>query len=612
MGIKLSSIDDQFLQKVYENIDENLENERFSVEDLAKNTGLSRSMLHRKLKMLTGKSASDLIMETRMNRAMELLENDVATASEIAYKVGFNSPSYFFKVFKKHFGIPPGDIKKKFKSKELNSNINRKRNIDLQKKKTWVFLVITTFLIVLAVELFIYYTKDKNPVRVEKSIAVLPFDNFGTEQENRFFADGMVDDLLNRLSRIDNLKVISRTSSEKYREKGKNSIPQIAHELGVIYIIEGSVQRDKNRIRVNIQLIDAIDDNHIWSKLYECDLTDVFKIQSETAIHVAQELDALLNNKDASKLNKDNTINHRAMEFYQMGKYFLETRNMEDCILSIDYFKKAIREDSTYALAYAGLANAFYINAWFGWINLNIGRDSAEIMARKALELDDELAEAYAVLGAIYQELEIDVHKAEQYYIKAIKFNPSYSFVYHYYSELLYITERKEKAREMINKGISIDPLSFSIRNVSSLYYLYEKEYTKSLEENILCLKLIPNKEWILYRNFIIYAEIKDETNALRSIKKLGQVNGQFSMEQADSAYTSQGINGLLKLIINTTNDWYQKAECYVVLNDKDKAIEALENAYKLNFLHPFNLLFFISRDFNSIRRFRQLKEELE
>ena len=263
-----SSMDDEFLRKIHKSIEDNLDNELFSVEDLAKSAALSRSMLHRKLIKLTGKSASDLITEKRLIKAKELLENDVATASEIAYKVGFNSPSYFNKVFKSYYHVSPGDVRKGVViiPPEATSDQEKETHpiIPVRIRRLSLFILLV-LLVLAATGAGIYFLLKKNKP-VEKSIAILPFDNLSSNDENQYFADGIVEDLLNRISKIEGLKVISRTSSEMFRNKGNKSVPEIAHILGVSYILEGTVQRESDNVRINIQLIDAQNDDHVIIK----------------------------------------------------------------------------------------------------------------------------------------------------------------------------------------------------------------------------------------------------------------------------------------------------------------------------------------------------------
>jgi len=608
------SMGDQFLSTINQIIEDNLDNENFSVEDLAQNAGLSRSMLHRKLIKLTGKSAGDLISETRLNRARELLENDVATASEIAYMVGFNSPSYFNKVFKEYFHVSPGDVRK-----GVLVNLNHPPN--KQKHKIQVLsrlkihdlgikvLIILLIAIIVSGGL-IYLFRVNKPV--EKSIAILPFINISSDKENQYFADGIVEDLLNRLSTIDDLKVISRTSSEMFRNKGNKSVPEIADILGVNYILEGSVQREVDNMRISIQLIDAHKDDHILSKQYDRDLSEIFKIQSEIASQIASELSILLTEHQLNALMQNQTNNLKAFNYYQMGRYHLNRRSKEEFLSSIDCFNRAINEDSNYALAYAGLADAYYNMSWHRWIDdVKAGRDTALKLALKALEIDDNLVEAHTVLGGIYQEMDWNMEEAEDEYKKAIRKNHNYSPAYQYYAELLSITGRPEQGREYINKAIVLDPFSFTTRNVSTMLYMNEGNYAKALEENQMCLELVKDHPWAIDRNFFIYLGLENEEAAVENFKKNGIITGEYTPQEADSAYMVSGIDGLLRLKSKTYNWPAGRAYCYTMLGEDEKAIEMLEVALDEFRLHPYEMYNIHFKNLQKNPKFRALKKKL-
>jgi len=434
-----SSLCDQFLRKIHQNIEDNFDNENFSVKELSENVGISRSMLHRKLIKLTGKSASDLIKETRLSRAKALLENDVATVSEIAYKVGFNSPSYFNKVFKKHYNVSPGDVRKGVTVSSVQPSMYQKVRIEasvfIGANSILILTVFMVLIIVFAGSGIFYYSKNKVPI--EKSIAVLPFTNRSTEKENQYFADGIVDDLVNRLSTIDGLKVISHTSSEMFREKGDRTAPEIAKLLGVKYILEGSVQRDAENIRLNVKLIDAENDNHVWANLYDRELEEIFEIQSDLSEQIIRELSIVLSIDGKKILRRSQTKNLKALEYKQMGRFHLNTRTREGLRTSINYFKLAIKEDPDYGLAYAELADSYFIMAWHDFMDCRIGMDSARYLALKALEIDENLAEAHSILGYVLWDFDWKKEAGEIEFLKAIEINPNHAPSYQYYSEFL-------------------------------------------------------------------------------------------------------------------------------------------------------------------------------
>jgi TolB-like protein len=513
----------------------------------------------------------------------------VATASEIAYKVGFNSPSYFNKVFKNYFQVSPGDVRKgvapvpsspEAVQQTLSETVPQKR---IHTK--WAFLILALVLPGIAITGMYFLFHEEKPV--EKSIAILPFDNLSSSNENQYFADGIVEDLLNRLSRVDGLKVISRTSSEMFRDKGSKTIPEIAELLGVSYILEGTVQQETNIVRINIQLIDAKKDNHILSKQYDRDLSEVFKIQSEIAGQIASELSFVLTEKQLDALKQDKTRNLKAFEYYQMGRFHSSKRWIEGYTKSIEYYEKAIAEDSDYALAYAGLSDTYHLMALQGWMDFKEGRKKSTELALKALELDPYLAEPHAVLGDFYVYADRNWEKGEKELLQAIKLNPNFSTAHQYYSELLTTYGRFDKAREHINKALELDPFSFVIRNFSAEYYYNNEQFNEALAENNICLDLANDHPWALNLAFDIYLHMDSIPAALEIAKKFAGQPGQPTAVQIDSIYATEGINGLTRWVIRHTK-WeheYYAAIYYAMLGEKEKTLELLEAAAEANAL---------------------------
>jgi TolB-like protein/AraC-like DNA-binding protein len=573
------SMDDQFLSKVLKQIEDNLDNECFSVEDLAKSVALSRSMLHRKLTKLTGKSASNLITEIRLIKAKELLENDVATASEVSYKVGFNSPSYFNKVFKNYYHVSPGEVRKGAKLVHHSQPPDPSTVILYTARKKIVRFLLISMIVLLALAgsgTAIYYI-FRNNKPVEKSIAILPFDNLSSNSENQYFADGIVEDLLNRISKIEGLKVISRTSSEMFRNKGSKTIPEIAKLLGVRYILEGTVQRQNDDVRINIQLIDAKKDDHILSKQFDRKLNEVFAIQSEIASQVVSELSAVLPDKQYRLLRQNRTNNVKAFEYYQMGRFHSSKRLIDGYKKGNEYYEKAISEDPEYALAYAGLSDNFHLMALQKWIDLEIGKNRALELAKKAMELDPNLAEPHVVLGDLYACADWNWEMAEKELQLAIKLNPNFSTAHQYYSELLAITGRPDKAREHINKALELDPLSFIIRFISCLNYYSHEQYLEALAENNVCHELVKDHQWAVRLDFDIYYQLDMKKEALESFKHYGNLFNYYNPAKADSIFENEGMDGLLRVKIKTESSQALVAYWHVLLGEFDKAMEILE-----------------------------------
>lgn len=586
------SMDDQFLGEVNLCIENNLDKEHFSVEDLARHVGLSRSMLHRKLIKLTGKSATDLITERRLLRAKEMLENNVATVSEIAYRVGFNNPSYFNKVFKDYYQLSPGEVRKgntiittQGSKKEMHGTSFARPKTTLKR----ILFMLAVIIFITAAVTGIYYVLI-NDKPVEKSIAILPFDNLSSNDENRHFADGIVEDLLNRLSKIEDLKVISRTSSEVFRNKGNKTIPQIAGILNVSYILEGTVQRESSNVRISIQLIDAKKDNHILSKQYDRQLNEIFKLQSEIASQIASELSLVLSDQQEYALKQDQTTNLKAFEYKQLGRYHFNRRTREDIRASVKYFKLAIREDPDYALAYAELADVYWIMPWYGYIDLKTGRDSAYYLSKQALKLDKNLGEAHNVLGGVYNEYDWDQPAAEEEFLKAIKCKPNHAPTYQYYSEFLCTMGKLSEAREILNKAVLLDPYSFIIRYASSLLYFKQGNLDQALAEIQICRELVNDHNWTENLAFQIYRKLNDEQSALESFKKYVSITYHWTPAKVDSVYSISGMNGLIRWQLKEGKFSRKSfgALYYAMLGEYEEALDILESSVEKGILVPF------------------------
>jgi TolB-like protein/AraC-like DNA-binding protein len=587
-----SSMDDQFLNKIYQHIEDNLNNEHYSVIDLARHAGLSRSMLHRKLIKLTGKSATYLITEKRLAKAKELLESDVATAAEIAYKVGFSSPSYFNKVFKNFFQVSPGDVRKGLVKLPLQAPSNHRSVAQLvtrRKISRMNSLILIAFLAVVSAGTGMYYLfrKDKP---VEKSIAILPFDDLSSDRNSQYLADGIVEDLLNRISRINGLKVISRTSSEMFRDKGNKSVPDIAEILGVSYILEGTVQREGNNIRISIQLIDAKKDDHILSNKYDRKLDEVFKIQSEISNQIASELSLVLTDQQKNALEQNKTKNLKALEYYQMGRFQSNKRWIEGYNKSIEYYEKAIAEDPEYGLAYAGLADTYHLMALQRWMDKKEGEDKAVELALKALVLDSDLAEAHTVLASLYTYIDWNWEKSEKEFLQAIKLNPNYSTAYFYYSCLLCITGQPGKAREYINKAMELDPFSFVMRNYSGLFYYNQGQFKEALAENKLSQDLIKDHEWAVRLDFEIYYHLGLEQEALESFKLYGRLFKGYDPAIAVRVFEQEGLDGLVRVWIKTWPNTLMEARMQAMLGEYEKALDILEKLCSDRNIDPVEL----------------------
>jgi TolB-like protein/class 3 adenylate cyclase len=444
--------------------------------------------------------------------------------------------------------------------------------------------IIFSGIVILVIAAFLGWQHfSEQPVaELEKSIAVLPLSSLSKDPENQFFADGIVEDLLNRLSHLKEFKVVSRTSSEMYRERGTKSVPEIAKELGVSYIIEGSVQRNNNKVRITIQLIDAQRDAHIWSNIFNRDLEDVFKTQSDIALTIASELKSVLTNQQTVEIRKNRTESVKAFEMYQIGRFYWNKRTEEGYLKSIDYFEQALREDPEYGLGYAGLADSYNLMAIQGFVDKKEGRDKAVDFAKKALALDKTLAVAHTVLASIYTYVDFNWEEAEYEYLKAIEINPNYSTAHHYYSEQLSITGRHELAREQINIAIELDPLSFVIRIASTKIYFNRGLFQQAYKENERSRELNQNRDhrWIAMNDFLINWYLGKGPAALDGFKRYyGEIRSMMNPSEIDSIYSVSGLRGLMESRLELTTRPYIKAMVHGYLGSDKEAMDWLERA---------------------------------
>ncbi len=466
---------------------------------------------------------------------------------------------------------------------------------------SYVSLLVIIFLIVLNV--IPDDRKRKKEGILDKSIAVLPFENLSLEEGNEHFVDGLVEDLLNRISVIEELKVISRTSSEMYRERGMKSVPEIASELGVAYILEGSVQRYGNKARITVQLIDAVHDDHLWAKNYDRNLEDVFKTQSEIALRIVSELNAILTSRQEIQIQESGTKNIKAFELYQLGRFHWNKRTKEGYLKSLEYFDKAIETDPDYALAYAGKADTYNLMAIQGHMDALEGRDKAVELAMLALEQDENLAEAYTVLGSVYDYLVNDWEKAEKAFQRALELNPNYSTAHHYYAEHLSILGKHKQARRHIDLAIELDPLQFVKRFVSAKLFMGQNLIHEALEEIDRGNELHEDHPWVHWIKYQCYWKLGDEELAYDAFRKYIATYPDYDIVKADSIYKSTGFNGVLEWEIKNehinaerTKDYSYLARLYAMDGQDDNALfwlqkgpyylQSPEFTFQIQFLH--------------------------
>lgn len=476
-----TSMDDQFLKNIHQHIEDNLGNEYFSVEDLAKNAGICRSMLHRKLIKLIGKSASDLITETRLAHAKALLEKDVATASEIAYQVGYKSPSYFNKVFKKHYHVSPGIVRKGIEAHsdlKISTPIQkRKPSSPARSTKTNQKIIIYTLLLIMLSLLIYIFLSPINPS--DKSIAVLPLHNLTGHPENDYFVDGMHDALIGELGQIASLRVISRTSTLHYRDS-EMLLQDIVRELGVNSIVEGSVIISGDSLRMLVQLIDVFPrEQHLLVNEYRDVLPNVLTIQSAAAKDIAQNIKIKLTKKEKRQLERSRTINPEIYKAYLRGMYYLNQGTIESFETGINYLHEAIDKDPGDPFAYAGLALG-YTTIGHGQLDSKEAFLRARAAANKAIKLDPTSDEAHTALSILYLYNTWDWALAKESFEKALDKNPNNEIAHAHFAWYYILFNDMKKSLFHAKKAVMIEPFSAAYSSWLAALYYHNKEYDQA------------------------------------------------------------------------------------------------------------------------------------
>jgi TolB-like protein/AraC-like DNA-binding protein/Tfp pilus assembly protein PilF len=415
-----SNNEEEFIEQLESIILDNLSNEQFGVSELAEIMNMSRSNLLRKIKKITQLSASQFIRQIRLKKSLQLLNQSSLSISEISFQVGFGSTSYFIKCFREYYGHPPGEVGK-------GTPVEEKENIQTPFLKQYKRQIIAAVsLLVLALSFFIFNKKSTTTeVEIEKSIAVLPFKNESSDSLNLYFVNGLMESTLNNLQKIEDLRVISRTSVEKYRHTNK-SIPEIAEELNVNYLVEGSGQRIGDQVLLNIQLIEAATDKPIWVKQYKQKVVDVFDLQNEVAKNIANAIKAKVTSAEMDQIEKKPTENLIAYDYYLQAFGPYNTGTKVGFMEAISLFEKAIAEDPQFSLAYANIAFSYYYIDLFQkqkqytkLINNN---------ADKALLYNPKSAESLIAKALYYMQIK-EYRLALPHLEKALEYNPNSSTV---------------------------------------------------------------------------------------------------------------------------------------------------------------------------------------
>jgi TolB-like protein/DNA-binding winged helix-turn-helix (wHTH) protein/Tfp pilus assembly protein PilF len=455
-----------------------------------------------------------------------------------------------------------------------------------------VVLMLASGALVVAVVIAALYLRVGRPsaTHTKMTLAVLPFENLSSDADQDFFSDGFTEEMIAELGKLDpdRLGVIARTTTRLYKNARKN-IGQIRQELGVDYVLEGSIRRAGNRIRITAQLVQASDMTHLWAESYDRDVSDVLAIQSEVAMKIAHSLTLALR-QPATSTNL--TTSSSAYDLYLRGRFFREQATEESTRKAIEYFQRAIAVDPQYARAYAGLADAYWLLGAPGWEVEQPGSllQKAEANVERALAIDPQLAEAHAVLAMVHLSYRWDRDASEREIKRAIELNPSFAQAHQYYSTTLTTMSRFDQAIDEARRSLELDPLSAPASTTLGIRYWYANRIVDARAEFLKTLDTSPEfavAHWGLAQVHRVDADVPRELDQLRRAVDL---SGNSAYMRAHLAYglATGGDRAraaeIQRELAAESRDRYQspyhEALIALGLGDREAMMKALERAF--------------------------------
>ena len=420
---------------------------------------------------------------------------------------------------------------------------------------------------------------------VEKSLAVLPFANLSGNPENAYFAAGIQDEIITRLAKIGELKVVSCLTTQRFKS-APDDLPAIAKQLGVANVLQGSVQRSADAVRVNVQLVKAATDTHLWADTFDRKLTDVFQIETDIAKTIADKLRAKLTGSEERAISAKPTEDLEAHELYLKGRYLWNRRTAENLKKALSYFQQAADKDPNYALAYAGIADTCGLFSVYGVGAPQEYLPLARAAAEKALALDDSLAEAHTSMGYVYYASFQPAESAKEFE-RAIALNPNYATAHHWYGRLtLVMMGQLDRAMEEVKRAYALDPVSSIIHADLGGVEVMARRYDEAIEQLRKTLEMDPEFYWA-HRFLGIALELKgDVDGGLAEYKKAFELNddpaGLAFIAHAEAGLGQQNeTRRLLTQLTEARKSRYVQAYAFALthlaLGEKDQALNWLE-----------------------------------
>lgn len=517
-----------FIDKVRNSILKNIENETFSVSDLAKELGYSRSQLLRKIKASTGKSVNKFICQIRLEESVKLLQQENLTSSEIAFKVGFSSPSYFNKCFLEHYGVTPLEYRKS--STTIDSF---QAETHQQQKKWWAknYVKVAIILLVLLGSMIIVYYIKPIPSNKNSSLAVLPFLNLSNNNEYEYLVDGLTEAITLELSKNKSIRVISRGSAMSY--KGKSKVySTIAKELGVDLLLEGSVLFVNDSLIITLQLIEPFPkEKHLWQNSYQHYRTGIIELINNVSSEVAHEISNTVTPEYHTTTYK---TNYKAYDLYLRGKHITNYQKISEFSLqqALKYLETSLENDSLFAPAYVSLAETYLaINRLIGDNEMALNnREKAKDAVNKALTINPNLAEAYITKGIISGELEWNWDEMKKLALKGLKLDPNNPKARVLLSNYYLIKGEYSKAIEEALKAEQLDPLNPYLGCFTAERYYINHDYQKSIAKYNEVIELHPSYGYAYNGIGFAYFQVNQTEKAIEAWRKIQFIIGNKAL----------------------------------------------------------------------------------
>jgi TolB-like protein len=511
-----------------------------------------------------------------------------------------------------------------FRSAELPSAATPTLN---RRKRVWLSIVVALSLLLLGSgALWLYHERffASEKTAPITSLVVLPFENLSGDPQQDYFADGMTDELTTDLARIGALRVISRTSAAHYRGTNKTA-REISRELKVDGVIEGSVTRSGDHVRVAAKLIYAPSDSHKWAGSYDRNAGDVLILQEDVARAIAREIKVTLAPEEEARLSNAHRINPESYDLYLRGRYYWNKRTPEDLKKSLEYFQSAVDQDPTAAFAYAGLADAYLVmgSGEQGLLAPKEAMPKAEAAAKHAIELDDTLAEPHCTLGFIQYNFNWDWSRAELQFREAIKLNPSYATAHHWYALFLTAMARFPEAITEMRRAESSDLLSIIVVSDIAWVLHYSRQDDQAIDQLKKILSGSPPFAMAHYKMAQCYVQTRNYSEAISEMRQTMELAGEEPQwnEYLAYIYALAGQKHVAMLMLDKLHEKSDKtylppgnlALVYMALGDTDRAFYWLDQAYSVR--HDMIVYLKVKPELDPIRsdpRFRALVQRMK